>query len=46
MNTENSKKSRTRVAVVEDEAFIVESLRFLLERNGMEVKEGEGNTSG
>ena len=37
MNTENSKKSRTRVAVVEDEAFIVESLRFLLERYGMEV---------
>jgi len=40
VNTENSKKSRTRVAVVEDEAFIVESLRFLLERNGMEVTAG------
>jgi len=28
---------RRSVAVVEDEAFIVESLRFLLERNGMVV---------
>ena len=37
MNTEMSTRDRPHVAVIEDEAFIVESLRFLLERNGMVV---------
>ena len=32
-----SAATRPTVTVIEDEAFIVESLRFLLERNGMDV---------
>lgn len=37
MKTNNSMTRNINVAIVEDEAFIVESLRFLLERNGMTV---------
>ena len=37
MKTDNCAARDITVAIVEDEAFIVESLRFLLERNGIKV---------
>lgn len=45
MNTDNSNTPKITVAVIEDEAFIVESLRFLLERNGMVVSTFMSGTS-
>jgi len=45
VNTDNSSTPKVTVAVIEDEAFIVESLRFLLERNGMVVSTFMSGTS-
>jgi len=45
VNTDNSNTPKITVAVIEDEAFIVESLRFLLERNGMVVSTFMSGTS-